>query len=117
MERGNGYYWVIREGNPEILKFEDEVWIGNDVLYLDADMDFIYPHKIEEPSTEGTRAFLQNFINNCESSKRLNSVQTAYFCTWARKLLGLPVNEKPWDGEIHSMKFTMTPDSSQKNNL
>lgn len=48
-----------------------------------------YLSQISSTKNENIKAFLDNFIQNCESSVNLDSIQTAYFKTWAE---GLRVN-------------------------
>lgn len=51
-------------------------------------------------------AFFENFIQNCETSERLDSVQTVYFCNWAKGLIGKDITPLPGDANIAGVKIT-----------
>lgn len=52
---------------------------------------------------EKIKAFFENFIQNCENSERLDSVQTSYFCNWAKILTGKDITKLPADNNIQGI--------------
>ena len=50
------------------------------------------------------KQFFENFIANCEESERLDSVQTSYFCNWAKNLIGKKITPLPADEHIMHFK-------------
>ena len=51
------------------------------------------------------KAFFDNFIYNCENSEHLDSVQTSYFCNWAKILIGDSITPLPSDNNIMKIKI------------
>lgn len=56
---------------------------------------------------EDVKAFFENFIQNCEQSTRLDSIQTRYFCNWAKLLTGKDITPLPADKNISRLRIKM----------
>jgi hypothetical protein len=50
-------------------------------------------------------AFFENFIQNCENSERLDSVQTVYFCNWAKNLIGKEITPLPAEKNVVGVRI------------
>lgn len=64
---------------------------------------------------EKAKAFFENFIQNCETSPRLDSVQTAYFCNWAKLIIGRQITPIPATESIGVIHFNTQESTKQLN--
>lgn len=56
---------------------------------------------------EKVKAFFENFIQNCEQSEKLDSITTAYYCNWAKVLVGKELTPLPSEKNIVGVKISL----------
>jgi len=97
IENSTFHLIVWNDTKKEVVKF-------NNSTYENLEKKIIRISNIEEK----TKTFFDNFIENCETSERLDSVQTAYFCNWAKTLCGKEITPLPAEKNIVRIKIIET---------
>jgi len=103
--------WCSKNGWCMEQCFSGEiVWLNKSILvketktteelYLIAESEGVFKELDDE-----VKQFLENFIENCENSERLDSVQTAYFCNWAKTIIGKDITTLPAEKNIVGLKI------------
>lgn len=60
---------------------------------------------------EKVKAFFENFIQNCEQSEKLNSIETAYYCNWAKWITSTEITPLPSEKNIVGVKISINDNS------